>query len=133
MIDIFECRVQPFSYVFHMDELRRIVDETYQSPIDCPRSWLCLIHLVFALAAAYKPENDGGRYFESALSLCQDSLEDGDFWVVQAYLLISLYYQSISKVNALWVATGIKFNNYTYVRDSNSVWTSPRTSPRMCQ
>lgn len=106
LMDIFELRVQPFSYVFHMDDFRRMVDETYQSPVDCPRNWLCLIQLAFALTSVYKPEVDSGKYFESALGLCQDSVEDGDFWMVQAYLLISLYYQLICKRNAFWIATG---------------------------
>jgi hypothetical protein len=106
LADMFEERVQPFSYVFHMDEFRRAVDETYANPLECHASRLCLIHLAFGLAAVYKPEVDDGKFFESGLGLCTDCVEDGDFWCVQAYLLISLYYQLICKRNAFWIALG---------------------------
>lgn len=132
LVDIFECRVQPFSYVFHMDDFRRMVDETYQSPVDCPRNWLCLIQLAFALTSVYKPEVDSGKYFESALGLCQDSVEDGDFWMVQAYLLISLYYQLMCKRNAFWIATGTLLAIRTDIRHGNSVCSSAWIPSRMC-
>jgi hypothetical protein len=106
LVTLFENRIQPFSYVFHMDDFRRVLDETYENPIECPRSRLCLIQLVFALATVYKPETDPRRFFESGLGLCQDFVEDGDFWIVQAYLLIGLYYQLICKRNACWIAIG---------------------------
>jgi len=121
LLDIFECRVQPFSYVFDMGDLRRMVEEVYRSPIDCPRNWLCLIQLVFTLSAVYRTDIDSGKYFESALGLCQDPLEDGDFWIVQAYLLISLYYQLICKRNAFWMAIGLLLFNLYLCKGSQSV------------
>ena len=68
----FELRVQPFSYVFDMEEFHRIFDLTYENPMGCPRHWLCLIHLVFALGSVYVPGGtiDSGKFFESGLGLC---------------------------------------------------------------
>jgi hypothetical protein len=106
LVDLFETNVQPFSYVFHMEDLRQLVHEAYKNPMECPQSWLCLIQLVFALASVYKPEFESRRFFESAIGLCQESVEDGDFWIVQAYLMISLYYQLTCKRNAFWIAIG---------------------------
>jgi Fungal specific transcription factor domain len=90
-----------------MDDLRRELDETYANPMECPQGRLCLLHLVFALASLYRPNDpDSKKLFESGLGMCQDLIENGDFWLVQAYLLIALYYQHICKRNACWVALG---------------------------
>jgi hypothetical protein len=133
LVSLFEKRIQPFSYVFHMDDFRRVLDETYENPIECPRNWLCLIQLVFALASVYKPGTDSGKFFESGLGLCQDSIEDGDFWIVQAYLLISLYYQLTCKRNAFWVTIG----NFTPFcsddRHCYSVCTGVGTASSLCE
>ena len=107
LVRIIQDGVQPFSYIFHMDEFHRMVDETYDNPLETPPTVLCLIHLAFALASVYKPEVDTGKFFESGLGLCTDCVEDGDFWCVQAYLLISLYYQLTCKRNGFWIALGM--------------------------
>ncbi|KAK9458179.1 fungal-specific transcription factor domain-containing protein [Dipodascopsis uninucleata] len=49
---------------------------------------------------------DPAVFFESALGLMTDAHEDGELWVVQAYLLSSLYYQIICKRNASWIQLG---------------------------
>ncbi|KAK9239882.1 fungal-specific transcription factor domain-containing protein [Lipomyces kononenkoae] len=49
---------------------------------------------------------DPALFFESGLGLMSDAAEDGDLWVVQAYLLMCLYYQIICKRNASWIQLG---------------------------
>ncbi|KAK9466122.1 fungal-specific transcription factor domain-containing protein [Lipomyces arxii] len=46
-------------------------------------------------------------FFESGLGLMNDAAEDGELWVVQAYLLMCLYYQIICKRNASWIQLGL--------------------------
>ncbi|KAK9369156.1 fungal-specific transcription factor domain-containing protein [Lipomyces kononenkoae] len=53
-----------------------------------------------------KPVIDPALFFESGLGLMNDAAEDGDLWVVQAYLLMCLYYQIICKRNASWIQLG---------------------------
>ncbi|KAK9449019.1 fungal-specific transcription factor domain-containing protein [Limtongia smithiae] len=69
-------------------------------------------HLQHHAAAAQK-ESSGSRglvdpalFFESGLGLMNDAAEDGELWVVQAYLLMCLYYQIICKRNASWIQLG---------------------------
>jgi hypothetical protein len=114
LVHLFEIRIQPFSYVFDMDEFKRVLDTTYENPIACPRDWLCLIHLTFALAGVYLPETvDSGKFFESGMGLCVgDLIENGDFWIVQAYLLVGLYYQITCKRNAFWIAIGTLHSSF---------------------
>lgn len=45
-------------------------------------------------------------FFESGLGLMSDAAEDGELWVVQAYLLMCLYYQITCKRNASWIHLG---------------------------
>ncbi|KAK9314575.1 fungal-specific transcription factor domain-containing protein [Lipomyces starkeyi] len=49
---------------------------------------------------------DPALFFESGLGLMNDAAEDGELWVVQAYLLMCLYYQIICKRNASWIQLG---------------------------
>jgi len=107
LVALFEQNIHPFNYVFHMDDFRQRLDETYASPMDCPKTWLCLLQLTFGLGGLYKLGFDPRKFFESGLGLCQDCVEDGDFWIVQAYLLIVVYYQVTCKRNAMWITLGI--------------------------
>ncbi|KAK9371943.1 fungal-specific transcription factor domain-containing protein [Lipomyces chichibuensis] len=50
---------------------------------------------------------DPALFFESGLGLMNDTAEDGEIWVVQAYLLMSMYYQIICKRNASWIRLGL--------------------------
>ncbi|KAK9459730.1 fungal-specific transcription factor domain-containing protein [Lipomyces oligophaga] len=50
---------------------------------------------------------DPALFFESGLGLMNDAAEDGELWVVQAYLLMCLYYQIICKRNASWIQLGV--------------------------
>jgi hypothetical protein len=106
LINLFEINVQPFAYVFHMDDFRQMIQETYENPFETPRYRLCLIHLSFALASGYVNEDDSVRFFESGMGLMEDPIEDGDLWIVQALLLVALYYQLVCKRNAFWIALG---------------------------
>ncbi|KAK9476116.1 fungal-specific transcription factor domain-containing protein [Lipomyces japonicus] len=49
---------------------------------------------------------DPAPFFSSGLGLMTDAAEDGELWVVQAYLLMSLYYLIICKRNASWIQLG---------------------------
>ncbi|KAK7204885.1 fungal-specific transcription factor domain-containing protein [Myxozyma melibiosi] len=64
----------------------------------------------FAAAAASKLEESDSipskEFFESGLGLMKDAAEDGEIWVVQAYLLCCLYYMFICKRNVSWVHLG---------------------------
>jgi len=106
LINLFETNVQPFAYVFHMDDFRQMIADTYENPFDTPRCRLCLIHLSFALASGYVNQNESVRFFESGMGLMDDPIEDGDLWIVQAFLLVALYYQLVCKRNAQWIALG---------------------------
>ncbi|KAK9449449.1 fungal-specific transcription factor domain-containing protein [Limtongia smithiae] len=46
------------------------------------------------------------EFFESGLGMMKDAAEDGEIWVVQAYLLTCLYYMFICKRNVSWIHLG---------------------------
>ncbi|KAK9384644.1 fungal-specific transcription factor domain-containing protein [Lipomyces mesembrius] len=50
---------------------------------------------------------DPASFFESGLGLMNDTAEDCELWVVQAYLLMCMYYQIICKRNAGWIRLGL--------------------------
>jgi len=117
LIELFEHNQQLFNYVFHMDDFRRMVDETYANPMDCPSNHLCLIQLTCALGGLYKPAFNSRKLFESGLGLLKDGVEDGDIWVLQAYMLVFLYYQIICKRNAMWITIGRIFVQADLMKD----------------
>ena|SRR5256885_2228 len=106
LINLFEINVQPFAYVFHMDDFRQVIQETYDNPFGTPRHSLCLIHLSFAISAGHVNEEEVVRFFESGMGLLDDPIEDGNLWIVQAFLLVALYYQLVCKRNAFWISLG---------------------------
>jgi hypothetical protein len=89
LIYLFEINVQPFAYVFHMDDFRQMIQNTYDNPFGTPRHILCLIHLSFAISAGYANEDESVRFFESGMGLLEDPIEDGNLWIVQAFLLVA--------------------------------------------
>ncbi|KAK9358372.1 fungal-specific transcription factor domain-containing protein [Lipomyces starkeyi] len=50
---------------------------------------------------------DPALFFESGLGLMNDAAEDCELWVVQAHLLMCMYYQIICKRNASWIRLGL--------------------------
>ncbi|KAK9471924.1 fungal-specific transcription factor domain-containing protein [Dipodascopsis tothii] len=56
--------------------------------------------------AAPAPGPSPAVFFESGLGLMSDAAEDGELWVVQAHLLMCLYYQITCKRNASWIHLG---------------------------
>ncbi len=67
LINLFEINVQPFAYVFHMDDFRQMIQETYDNPFGTPRHSLCLIHLSFTIFAGNVNEDEGVGFFESGM------------------------------------------------------------------
>lgn len=87
---------------------------------------------------------DPSLFFESGLGLMNDAAEDGELWVVQAYLLMCLYYQIICKRNASWIQLGkffpsfflsnyVKFCMLIIDRRRYSFCSGTRHAPQMCQ
>lgn len=123
-IDSFEENVQDTTYVLDMTKFRRDINVLYNSPVSASKSNLCLLHLVIAIGGVYyttpplKISNDiplefelprisYTAYFESGLGFLIDAVEDGDIWVVQAYLLVSIFFEIMCKRNASWIQLGV--------------------------
>lgn len=120
----FQKCVQKNWYVLEIDRIRIWIDQIYERPAAAGTPEICLIQLVIALASVYyntaEDMNDKTEavsneilsmnmqhYFESALGYLSYTVEDGDIWVVQAYLLVSLYYDIQGKRNACWIQLGV--------------------------
>jgi hypothetical protein len=106
--------VHSFFYVFEVDTMRHQISAAYRNPLAVKRSELCLLHLTFALGAIFYCDDHPDAsftpkiFFESGLGiLLNDVIDDGDLWAVQGYLLVSLYFELVSKRNASWVYVGI--------------------------
>lgn len=119
----FEKYVQPTGYVLSFPQFYKEIDLVYDSPVSASTSQLCLLYLDIALGSLFfltppvehaAPELrkelesiNTTRYFESALGLLRDSFDDGDIWVVQAYLLVAIYFEAVCKRDACWIHLGI--------------------------
>lgn len=147
LVDSFEENVQDTTYILDLPKFRRDVDGIYKSPISAPKSLLCLFHLIIALGGVYymtpplsintdiSLEYELERisfpgYFESGLGFLTDAVEDGDIWVVQAYLLVSLYYEVMCKRNACWIQLGVAIR-YAQALGMGRKWIDLSFTPEM--
>lgn len=101
-------------YVFDLDAIRADINDAYLNPLAVKRPQLCLLHLMFAIGAIFYCDDHPNAgftpqmFFESGLGiLLHDVVGDGDMWVVQGYLLSSLYFALVSKRNSSWVHLGV--------------------------
>ncbi|KAK9349730.1 fungal-specific transcription factor domain-containing protein [Lipomyces doorenjongii] len=115
LIQLFVDRAQLLDFVFDMTVFYEQVSLIYQNPMRCSNNWLCLLYLVCAIGAVLPTANGGFELGVTAkkamltmrgLGLMKDAAEDGEIWVVQAYLLIAMYYQLIGKRNVSWIHLG---------------------------
>lgn len=147
LIQAFEKHVQPTGYVLQFPQFWRDIDQIYESPVSAATSQLCLLYLAIALGGVYfttppieaNIDADIGQelqrinlpsYFESALGYLRDTFEDGDLWVVQAYFLVSLYYEVMCKRNASWIQIGIAIR-YAQALGMGRKWIDLSFSPAM--
>ncbi|KAI5867986.1 fungal-specific transcription factor domain-containing protein [Durotheca rogersii] len=113
--------------VFNKSEFLQSVEECYNEPLSIGQPLLCVLNLVFAigLVIARPPEGTDDAavvqnlhsepisraelFYQNAKSIHDpvSGFEDGDFWSIQALLLMSLYMLSVSKRNAAYAYYGM--------------------------
>lgn len=109
---LYEENVATYIYAVDVEEIQNVLAQVYNDPISAPKSSLCILHLIFAIGAVFLrisvPDSlDPNIFFESALGFLDESVVDvGEIWVVEAYLLSSLYDELQCKRNSSWVELG---------------------------
>ncbi|ODQ77427.1 hypothetical protein BABINDRAFT_163451 [Babjeviella inositovora NRRL Y-12698] len=116
----FQDCVNELHHIFDMAYLKNVLIEgIYSDPISATPRQLCLLHLVCAVGAVYAniardfPGNmvPAEEFFQNGIHFIHQSVENGNLWLVEAYTLIYLYYQSVCKLSTAWVflGTAIRF------------------------
>lgn len=102
-------------------------DACYADPLNVDPSWLCLLHLVFAIGLVLANPSPGSQddiivqklrtdsmdraemFYRNAKSLSDPvaGFEDADFWSVQALVLMTVYSLTVSKRNAAYAFHGM--------------------------
>jgi Fungal specific transcription factor domain len=102
------------------------LDNCYSDPLHVDPSWLCLLHLTFAIGLVLAtplpgtsefhiiqklradPINRAEVFYSNAKNLSDPTagFEDADFWSVQALLLMAIYMLAVSKRNAAFAYCG---------------------------
>lgn len=112
LLSLYEQNIASYLYVVNMPDVYRSLDDVYDNPIKAAKSALCILHLMFALGSVYDQilttdAINPNIFFESALGFLDESVVDvGEVWVVEAYLLSSLYDELQCKRNSSWVELG---------------------------
>jgi hypothetical protein len=113
------------------------LDSCYSDPLFVDPSWLCLLHLTFAIGLVLATPSPGTpeaaiiqklradpidraeTFYRNAKSLSDPStgFEDADFWSIQALLLMTIYMLAVSKRNAAYAyfGTSIDINKYRHL------------------
>lgn len=120
--------------VFNRKSFMNSLDLCYSDPLSVDSSWLCLLHLTFAIglvlatplpgtpeaATIHKlradPIDRAETFYRNAKSLGDPSngIEDADFWSIQALLLMTIYMLAGSKRNAAYAYFGRLISNSIY-------------------
>lgn len=115
--------------VFHHESFIITLDQCYTDPLSVDPSWLCLLHLTFAIGLVMasplpetrestiidkllqEPVDRAEIFYTNAKALCDPTtgFEDAGFWSIQALTLMSLYTLTISKRNAAYAYHGTRF------------------------
>ncbi|ANB13634.1 Put3p [Sugiyamaella lignohabitans] len=116
LISLFESNIHNSTYILDPQRFYADVAAVYNNPIAADASMLCVIHLVFALGSIFLNLERGvaesakipsSVFFNSALTFLDESVVDvGEIWVVEAYLLSSLYYELVCRRNSSWIQLG---------------------------
>ncbi len=172
-IQQFEEHVNGAVYVFDMDDFRDEIQEVYRNPLKASPKTICLLNLVMSIGSIFllaahqqdtlhlplkdvylcnfilsKIEVFPRIFFANGLHLLTDSSEDGELWIVQAYLLVFLFYQISCQRNASWIHLGVsirhaqalglnrKYVNLTFNKRDCShrrkIWRSLYFNDRIC-
>lgn len=119
LVNLFLFNLNNMVYIFDEDYLRQhIVNEVYVNPMEASPKKLCILYLVLAIGGIFQRTIDiqesgsssfterHRQLFESALSILNSTLEDGNLWLVEVYMLIYFYYQASNKRNTSWLNLG---------------------------
>lgn len=102
------------------------LESCYADPLNVDPSWLCLLHLTFAIGLVMASPVPGTRehaivqklraepfdraevFYQDAKNLSDPStgFEDAGFWSIQALTLMSVYTLAVSKRNAAYAYHG---------------------------
>ncbi|KAI1393433.1 fungal-specific transcription factor domain-containing protein [Hypoxylon trugodes] len=126
LIDAFFTNTSGLVDVFNKKEFLRSVEQCYSDPLNIDEAVLCIFNLVFAIGLVVarplgaehdtiirklrsEPINRAELFFRAAKKSFDSmaGFEDGNFWSIQALLLMSLYLLAVSQRNASYVYHGM--------------------------
>ncbi|CAG8955200.1 hypothetical protein HYFRA_00007216 [Hymenoscyphus fraxineus] len=127
LLDAYLINTNGLVEVFSQKKIVESLEKCYEKPLDVDSSWLCLLHLTFAIGLVMACPNTGTEEEKVIQRLRSESVdraeifylnakqlggplrgfEDGDFWSIQALTLMSIYMLSISKRNAAYAYHGM--------------------------
>ncbi|OHF02719.1 fungal specific transcription factor domain-containing protein [Colletotrichum orchidophilum] len=127
LLDSFFTNTHGLIEVFNREAFEKSVEACYTDPLAAQSSFLCLLHLTFAIGTVLGTPLPGSKgdvifkklrasqydraelFFRSAKALGDpiSGFEDADFWSVQALSLMAVYMLAVSKRNAAYAYFGM--------------------------